>query len=211
MSEAHWNGEKCTAVVGTVVVGRAPQPTWWCAKLVGQRIKCVRVEYQGDVFYLNDDDGSGTHKVFGTKGGPFCAGHASIPVDDEATFQPGREPAVIFKKTCQKCRHETELHCCNLCGGPIVVSSDMEWQIWSFVTARWGDKTLPDIGLKLGEECGEVMGAIVKIDEQRATYADLAAEVGDALIVLSQIAFTLGTTIEELRRKRFEEIKARVQ
>jgi hypothetical protein len=85
---AHWNGENCEAQTGTVIVGTVPVRTWWCAGLEGQRRKCVRVDYKGDVFYLDDEDGSGSHKVFETQGGPWCAGHKSLPVDDESSFRP---------------------------------------------------------------------------------------------------------------------------
>jgi hypothetical protein len=83
---ARWNGEACHAQTGTVIVGKPLRPTWWCAALEGQRFQCVRVDYHGDVFFLADDDGSGSHKVFQTAGGPFCASHKSLPVDDASTF-----------------------------------------------------------------------------------------------------------------------------
>lgn len=86
MKQAHWNGEKCDAQTGTVIVGNVEIPTWWCYGMTGQRRKCVRVDYGGDIFFLDDEDGSGSHKVFDTMGGPFCAGHKSLPIDDESTF-----------------------------------------------------------------------------------------------------------------------------
>lgn len=91
---ARWNGEKCQAQTGTVIVGKVEVPTWWCAGLTGQRFPCVRVDYNGEVFYLADDDGSGSHKVFETAGGPFCAGHKSLPVDDESSFIPNASRVV---------------------------------------------------------------------------------------------------------------------
>lgn len=85
----------------------------------------------------------------------------------------------------------------------------IEAEILEFATAQWGEKDLPAIGLKVGEEAGEVAGALVKIPEGRATLEDLDKEVGDLLIVLSQIAAKRGWTLEQLRAKRFEQIKAR--
>jgi hypothetical protein len=87
MSNPKWNYEKCQATKGTVVVGTSQMPTWWCAALKGQRRKCVRVEYQGDVFFLDDEDGSGSAKVFSRGGGPD-SGHKNVPVDDPSTFIP---------------------------------------------------------------------------------------------------------------------------
>jgi hypothetical protein len=84
----HWNGEPCQAETGTVVCGKAMRLTWWCASLEGKRLKCVKVLQDGYTFFLNDEDGSGSHKVFETRGGPWCAPHASIPVDDANTFIP---------------------------------------------------------------------------------------------------------------------------
>lgn len=85
-----------------------------------------------------------------------------------------------------------------------------ENQILKFATEQWGEKDLAGIGLKVGEEAGEVAGALVRIPEGRATFDDLEKEVGDLLIVLSQIAAKRDTTLESLRWKRFEQIKARV-
>jgi hypothetical protein len=82
---AQWNGEPAAAETGTVIIGKAERPTWWCAKLEGQRRKCVRVTYRGQTFFLDDEDGSGSRKVFEEGGGPKSY-HASIPVDDESSF-----------------------------------------------------------------------------------------------------------------------------
>ena len=90
----HWNGEPCQAEKGTVICGKAMRPTWWCASLAGQRLKCVKVTQDGQSVFLNDEDGSGSHKVFETQGGPRCANHANIPVDDAGTFIPSNTPAV---------------------------------------------------------------------------------------------------------------------
>jgi hypothetical protein len=84
---ARWNYEKCDAQTGTVVVGKSQMPSWWCSQMDGQRRKCVRVNYRGKVFFLDDEDGSGSLKVFECGGGPD-SGHKSLPVDDESTFIP---------------------------------------------------------------------------------------------------------------------------
>lgn len=86
-----------------------------------------------------------------------------------------------------------------------------EQDILAFAQSQWGEKSLTQIGLKLGEESGEVAGAIVKITECRATFENLDKEIGDTLIVLSQLAAHRGTTLEILRACRFEQIKARAK
>lgn len=84
-----------------------------------------------------------------------------------------------------------------------------EKEILAFCVERWGEKDLSDIALELCEESGEVAGAVVKLPEGRATLEDLDDEIGDVLIVLSQIAARRGTTLEELRANRFARIHAR--
>lgn len=69
--------------------------------------------------------------------------------------------------------------------------------------------TLKDVGLKLGEEAGEVQGAIVKLPEGRATTQDLKDEIGDVLICLSRLAASLDCTLEGLRAERWKQIEAR--
>lgn len=81
--------------------------------------------------------------------------------------------------------------------------------ILDFAVSKWGEKSMSTLGLKLGEESGEVLGAITKIDEGRATVDDLYGELGDVLIVVSQFAALLGTTIEGIRADRFNVIKLR--
>ena len=84
-----------------------------------------------------------------------------------------------------------------------------EKEILEFATAQWGEKTMERLANKLAEETGEIAGAVVKIPEGRATDDDLDKELGDALIVLSQFAAKRATTLENLRSRRFEQIKAR--
>jgi NTP pyrophosphatase (non-canonical NTP hydrolase) len=84
-----------------------------------------------------------------------------------------------------------------------------EVTINAFCAARFGAKSLDGIALKFMEEAGEVAGACVKIPAGRATMADLEDELGDCLIVLSQFAAALGTTLEALRAKRFMAIVKR--
>lgn len=86
-----------------------------------------------------------------------------------------------------------------------------EENILDFVVTRWGSRDLDKVALKFAEEAGEVAGAVVKYNEHRCLIDELDAEVGDALIVLSQIAAIRGTTLEALRANRFDTIKARAR
>jgi hypothetical protein len=83
---ARWNYEPAPAERGTVVVGTVEVPTWWCAGMTGTRRKCVRVQSWGEAFFIDDEDGSGTVKVYERGGGPDSS-HKSLPVDDPATFE----------------------------------------------------------------------------------------------------------------------------
>lgn len=51
-----WNGEptKCTKV--KVTMGPAPE-NWWCAGMEGTVRDAVRIEYHGDVFYIDNEGG----------------------------------------------------------------------------------------------------------------------------------------------------------
>lgn len=78
--QTFWNGEPCTARKVEVTVGKSPRSTWWCADLEGKKRQAVEVEYNGSKFYLDNEDGSGWHKVTVGRGSPAFY-HASIPVD----------------------------------------------------------------------------------------------------------------------------------
>lgn len=82
MSGTYWNGEETPAWRVVVRVGHAPRPTWWCAELEGTERDAVRVEYGGEVFYLDDEDGSGWRKVTTGRGSP-AYGFRSLPDDSE--------------------------------------------------------------------------------------------------------------------------------
>ncbi len=83
--EGKWNYERARAQRGTVVVGVSPAPAAWSRPMEGQRLRCVKVFYDGDEFYLDDSTGWGTEKVFKRGGGPDSP-HRTIHVDDPSTF-----------------------------------------------------------------------------------------------------------------------------
>lgn len=65
------------------------------------------------------------------------------------------------------------------------------------------------VGCKLGEEAGEVQGALIKIAEQRAFADELFDEIGDVLIVLTVLAERRGWDLTEIRRERFDYVSRR--
>ena len=87
----------------------------------------------------------------------------------------------------------------------------VEQEIMEWRERRWpkpGDQTMWDT-LKLAEEAGEVVAAVVKCHEGRLPIEELDIELGDLLIVMSALAARRGTTLEELRAKRWAEVRKR--
>jgi len=87
------------------------------------------------------------------------------------------------------------------------------WVTQTMRPSSEGDPVL--IGLKIGEESGELMGAILdrrqaQTDEERG-YASLAvlAEAGDVLICLARLASIEGTTLEAIAEERWTEVRQR--
>jgi hypothetical protein len=78
----YWNGEpaECRQVI--VRVGKSPVSTWWCADLEGKERRAVDVTSAGQVFYLDNEDGSAWAKVTVGRGSPGY-GHRGFPNDSE--------------------------------------------------------------------------------------------------------------------------------
>lgn len=74
----YWNGEPCEARRVVVQVGKAERETHWHHGLEGQERRAVEVTYHGQVFFLDDEDGSGWEKVTVGLGSPGW-GHAQLP------------------------------------------------------------------------------------------------------------------------------------
>lgn len=83
--ETFWNFEPTPCRIVRVIVGPSPRSTWWCADLAGTEREAVEVNYHGDVFYLDNEEGpnwpagTGWSKVTVGRGGPHHA-HGSLPV-----------------------------------------------------------------------------------------------------------------------------------
>ena len=80
-NQGYWNGELCQAFNEERIVARSETPNHWCNEFVGQKRKCVRVIYGREEFFLDDEDGSATYKVFQGKGSPWIS-HKELIVEN---------------------------------------------------------------------------------------------------------------------------------
>ncbi|MFF7142291.1 hypothetical protein ACFZB5_13715 [Streptomyces nodosus] len=86
MTDTRWNGEPCQARrITALVADDARFPAYWARHLAGTRRHLVEVEYGGETFYLDDEDGSGWHKV--THGGSPRWAHSNITIKPDS-IQP---------------------------------------------------------------------------------------------------------------------------
>lgn len=78
--QTFWNFEKCNARKVTAKVADSEAPLYWAREFIGQRRKAVEIEYNGNTFYLDDEDGQGWRKVTEGRGSPWY-GHKSLSVE----------------------------------------------------------------------------------------------------------------------------------
>ena len=77
-----WNGEPVLATqVRVIVADTQDVPQYWARHLAGTVRAAVRVTYGGHSFYLDDEDGSGWHKV--THGGGPGWAHRELVIERE--------------------------------------------------------------------------------------------------------------------------------
>lgn len=82
--KTYWNGESARANKVTVTVAdKGTFSTPWFKDIVGQKRAAVEVIYGADVFYLDDENGSGWDKVTRGKGSPHI-GHRQLEIDESA-------------------------------------------------------------------------------------------------------------------------------
>lgn len=79
-NRGYWNGEPCQAFNEERIVAHSETSTHWCNEFVGQKRKCVRVIYGREEFFLDDEDGSATYKVFQGRGSPWLS-HKELIVE----------------------------------------------------------------------------------------------------------------------------------
>ena len=82
-------------------------------------------------------------------------------------------------------------------------------------TTNWPDKDGGDRVLvraaKVGEEAGEILGAVIKMGEGRLGLDDLLKEIGDVQITLHALAAELDVDLDEIASLRWEEVRHRVE
>jgi hypothetical protein len=66
MAGTYWNGEPAICRRVKVIMGPA-DPAWWCASMEGETRDAVRIEYRGEVFYI-DNQGGFEAEIMGLRG-----------------------------------------------------------------------------------------------------------------------------------------------
>jgi NTP pyrophosphatase (non-canonical NTP hydrolase) len=80
---------------------------------------------------------------------------------------------------------------------PDANTSPSPTDVIEWVRQRWPHAcTVESRALKLAEEAGEVVGAVVKMSEGRKTLADLATECAQAVMCLKGIAGAAGFDLD---------------
>lgn len=77
----YWNGERCEARQVRVIVADSEAPLYWARHLIGQEREAVEVIYNGETFYLDDQESPrGWNKVTGGHGSP-AYGHRDLQIE----------------------------------------------------------------------------------------------------------------------------------
>lgn len=85
--------------------------------------------------------------------------------------------------------------------------SPTQAQTLEWVRERWPSRDTPMWrALKLGEEAGEVQGAVVKLSEGRKTLDDLAAETAQLVICAMALAESAGFDLQAEVRAEWERL-----
>lgn len=91
MHDGFWNGEPAKFRVVNIVVGQEPKQNrdhfekhypgqkryMWFVPFIGQTFQAIEITYQGEIWYIDNSNGTGLYKVTKGMGSPSC-GHASI-------------------------------------------------------------------------------------------------------------------------------------
>lgn len=78
-------------------------------------------------------------------------------------------------------------------------------QIMEWVRIKFPTKTsVVHRAMKLGEEAGEVLGAVTKMDEGRKTKADLGQELAQAVICCMGVAEAAGIDLDQEVRREWD-------
>lgn len=84
-------------------------------------------------------------------------------------------------------------------------------EVLAWTRQRWPDKCDPvSRAMKVGEEAGEVIGAVVKMNEGRKTKADLAFECAQLVLCVQALAESAGFDLAEYVEAEWQTIQRRV-
>lgn len=86
---------------------------------------------------------------------------------------------------------------------------DLQREVGEWHSRVYANASLAAIGLKLGEEAGEVCGAVDRIIYEGGWEGDLANEAGDVVIVLAALFARLGLDLELAVASRWEQVRHR--
>lgn len=86
---------------------------------------------------------------------------------------------------------------------------DLQREVGDWHREVYANATLAMIGLKLGEEAGEVCGAVDRMIYQGGWRDQLADEMGDVVIMLAALCARLGIDFDHAVSYRWEEVRHR--
>ena len=92
------------------------------------------------------------------------------------------------------------------------ISDGMVAKVGSHHKDQFNDAPLSFRGIKLGEEAGEVMGAIVRHLEGRdgrSWTGEIKSEIGDVIVVLAAICYKLDLSLSDIARDGVEKFLSR--
>lgn len=89
--------------------------------------------------------------------------------------------------------------------GAYLMAYPSQRDAFEYVRERWPWATDPQSrALKLGEEAGEVQGAVIKMSEGRKTLADLQMELAQLVLCAMALAESAGFDLQEALGREYE-------
>lgn len=96
-------------------------------------------------------------------------------------------------------------------GEPVLEVTPSQQEVLSWVYERWPHAADPrSRALKLAEEAGEVVGAVVKMGEGRKSKHDLGLETAQLVLCAMALAASAGFDLDEYVRLEWTTLQRRV-
>lgn len=92
------------------------------------------------------------------------------------------------------------------------IDYEIQCHVGAHARKQFGDRAVERIALKLGEETGEVLGALTRHLELRdgRTWDDeIKEEIGDVMVVLMVLCDKMGFSLQDIASKGIESFAAR--